>query len=101
MGRNRKKNPKILEQNHLFYYRSPEEEKQYEVQEGLYIPIEKRVNKDEKLKLIFNLEGKLSSDMGNALYLAINLDGKRELFDDRDKLEEEWNLLYNNLENFP
>ena len=39
--------------------------------------------------------------MGNALYLAINLDGKRELFDDRDKLEEEWNLLYNNLANLP
>ena len=39
--------------------------------------------------------------MGNALYLATNLDEKRELFDDRDKLEEEWNLLYNNLENFP
>ena len=96
-----KKNPEILEQNHLFYYRLPEEEKQYEVQEGLYIPIEKKVNKDEKLKLIFYLEGNLSSDMGNALYLATNLDEKRELFDDRDKLEEEWQLLYNNLENFP
>ena len=96
-----KKNPELLEQNHLFYFKLPEEEQQYEVQEALYIPIDKKVNKDEKLKLIFYLEGKLSSDMGNALYLSTNLDEKRELFDDRDKLAEEWQLLYNNLENLP
>ena len=96
-----KTNTESLEHNHLFYFTLPEEDKIYSVQEGLYIPIEKEVNKGEKLKLIFYIEGKISSSMSNALYICTNLDEKRELFDDKIKLEEEWKLNYNNLENFP
>ena len=60
-----KTNTESLEHNHLFYFTLPEEDKIYSVQEGLYIPIEKEVNKGEKLKLIFYIEGKISSSMSN------------------------------------
>ena len=96
-----KNNIESLEHNHLYYFRLPEEDRKYEIQEGLYIPIEKKVNIGEKLRLNFYIEGKISCDMNNALYLATNLDEKRGIFDDRDKLQAEWNLSFNNLQNFP
>ena len=96
-----KKNEELQEHNHEYYFYLPEEDEQYKVQEGLYIPIEKKVNKGEKLKLKFTLEGEISSDMSNALYLSTNLDEKKELFEDREKFENEWNSLYKNLETYP
>ena len=96
-----KKNLESNEHSHLYSFNLSEEDKKYEVQQGLYIPIEKEVNKGEKLKLYFCIEGKLTSDMNNALYLSTNLDEKKELFDDNDKFEEEWNSKYNNLKSIP
>ena len=96
-----KTNVDSLEHSHLFYFTLPEEDKKYSVQEGLYIPIEKEVNKGEKLKLKFYIEGKISSDLSNALYISTNYDEKRELFDDKTKLENEWKMNYNSLGNFP
>ena len=95
-----KNNTESSEHNHLFYFKLPEEDRKYAVQEGIYIPIEKKVNIGEKLKLDFYIEGKISCDMNNALYIATNLDEKREIFNDRDKLETEW-ISYNDLQNFP
>ena len=89
------------ENNHIYYFYLPEEDMQYRVQEGLYIPIEKKVNKGEKLKLKFYLEGEISTNMNRALYLSTNLDEKKELFDNIEKFEAEWNSLYKNLETFP
>jgi hypothetical protein len=94
-------NTESKEHSHIYYYSLNDENKKYEVEEGLYIPIEKEVNKGEKLKLNFLIEGKMSSEMNNALYLATNLDEKRELFQDKSKFEEEWNLKYNNLYSMP
>ena len=94
-----KKNPESLEHSHLYFFKLSEEDGKYEVQKGIYIPIDKEVNKGEKLKLNFSLEGKITTDMNNALYLATNLDEKRLLFSERDKFEEEWKLNYSNLEN--
>ena len=96
-----KKNEELQEHNHLYFFNLSDEDKKYQVQEGIYIPIEKKVNKDEKLKLKFSIEGKITSDMNNALYLSTNLDNKKELFDNKEKLEEEWNSLYKNLNNLP
>ena len=84
------------ENNHIYYFYLPEEDMQYRVQEGLYIPIEKKVNKGEKLKLKFYLEGEISTNMNRALYLSTNLDEKKELFDNIEKFEAEWNSLYKN-----
>ena len=94
-------NQESKEHSHIYYYSLLDDDKKYEVEDGLYIPIEKEVNKGEKLKLKFLIEGKMNSDMSKALYFATNLDEKRELFDDKDKFEEEWNSKYNNLESMP
>ena len=96
-----KKNPESIENNHLFYFKLSGEDVKYEVQEGIYIPIDKEVNKNEKLKLTLSIKGNITSNMANALYLATNLDEKRELFDNRNKFEEEWKSKYNNLEYMP
>ena len=48
-----KKNLESNGNSHLYSFNLSEEDKKYEVQEGLYIPIEKEVNKGEKLKLYF------------------------------------------------
>ena len=94
-----KNNTESKEHNHLFYYELSENDLKYEVQEGIYIPIDKDVNKGEKLKLNFSLEGKMTQDMSNALYLCTNLDEKRELFTFSNNFEEEWKMNYNDLEN--
>ena len=93
-------NSESQEYTHLYYYNLSGEDKKYEVQDSLYIPINKDVNKNEKLKLIFRIEGKITSDMNNALYISTNFDEKRVLFDDKNKLQEEWDLKYKNLENY-
>ena len=80
-------NSESQEYTHLYYYNLSGEDKKYEVQDGLYIPINKDVNKNEKLKLIFRIEGKITSDMNNALYISTNFDEKRVLFDDKNKLQ--------------
>jgi hypothetical protein len=100
MGRSTKKNLESKEHTHLFYYELPENDKKYEVEDGLYIPINIGVNKNEKLKLIFMIEGDISCTMDNALYLSTNLDDKRYLFDDIDTLKKEWNSKYKNLEKY-
>jgi len=94
-------NSESQEYSHLYYYYLSGEDKKYEVQDGLYIPFIKDVNKNEKLKLIFRIEGKITSDMNNALYISTNFEEKRVLFDDKNKLQEEWDLKYKNLESFP
>ena len=38
--------------------------------------------------------------MNNALYISTNFDEKRVLFDDKNKLQEEWDLKYKNLEKY-
>ena len=96
-----KKNPESQPHSHIYYYNLLDADKKYEVEEGLYIPIEKEVYKGEKLKLKFLIEGKMNQKMDNALYLCTNLDEKRDLFDDGGKLEEEWKSKYNNLESMP
>ena len=95
------KNLESKEHTHLFYYELPEKDKEYEVEDGLYIPINNGVNKNEKLKLIFQIEGDISCSMDNALYLSTNLDDKRYLFDDIKALKNEWNSKYSDLEKFP
>ena len=95
-----KKNLESKEHTHLFYYELPEDDKKYEVEDGLYIPINIGVNKNEKLKLIFMIEGDISCSMNDALYLSTNLDDKRYLFDDFDTLKKEWNSKYTNLEKY-
>ena len=96
-----KKNLESKEHTHLYYYELPENDKKYIVEDGLYIPIKIGVSKNEKLKLIFLIEGDITCNMKNALYLSTNLDDKRYLFDDMDALKKEWNSKYNNLEKFP
>ena len=96
-----KKNIESIEHNHLFYFILPPQDVKYTVQEGIYIPIDKEVNKGEKLKLTLSLKGNITPNMANALYLATNLDEKRELFNNRNKFEEQWKQNYNNLENMP
>ena len=96
-----KNNMESLIHTHLFCFNLCDEDKKYEVEDGLYIPINNNINKGEKLKLIFLIEGKITCDMNNALYIATNLDENRELFNDKDKLQEEWNLKYTNLANIP
>ena len=92
-----KPNKDSLIPSHTFFYELFGENKKYEVEEGLYIPIEKEVKKGEKLKLLFEVEGKFGSDMVNALYLTTNLDEEREFFDNKNKFEESWLSKYNNL----
>ena len=46
-----KKNLESKEHTHLFYYELHEDDKKYEVEDGLYLPINIGVNKNEKLKL--------------------------------------------------
>ena len=88
--------------SHLYFFHlDSEEEKKYEIQEGLYIPINNKVNKGEKLKLIYSIEGTISCDMKNALYLGTNLDEKKELFNNKNKFKEEWEKNYQNLEKKP
>ena len=94
-----KNNPESLEHNHLFYYRLPEQDNKYKVQECIYIPLEKEVDKGEKLKLNFNIEGRISCDMNDALFLTTNLVEKKDIFKDRDKFHEEWETKYNDLKN--
>ena len=96
-----KKNLESQENSHLFYFQLSDEDKKYEVQDGFYIPINKDVNKGEKLKLIFLIEGKITCDMSNALYISTNLDKSRELFDDKNKLQKEWESKYTNLADMP
>ena len=95
------KNAESLDKGHLYYFKLPEEDKNYQIQEGLYIPIEKLVFKGEKLKLKIYIEGDISCDMNNALFLSTNLDEKRDFFDDGNKFKEEWISNYNDLKNFP
>ena len=71
-----KNNIESEDHSHLYFFCLPEEEKQYIIQQGIYIPINNKVNKGEKLKLTFSLEGKMTSDMSNGLYLSTNLDVK-------------------------
>ena len=71
----KKENSEIY--THNFYFSLPEKDINYSVQDGLYIPIVKQIKKEEQLKLIFLLEGKISPELRkNALYICPNYDEK-------------------------
>ena len=86
----KKENSEIY--THNFYFSLPEKDINYSVQDGLYIPIVKQIKKEEQLKLIFLLEGKISPELRkNALYICPNYDEKILVFKDNESLEKEWN----------
>ena len=80
----------------------PEIDNKYTVQDGLYIPLNKYVKNGEILKLIYLVEGKITSDSkNNALYLCTNYDEKKLVFMNSKNLEKEWNdCNYNKLNSF-
>ena len=87
---------------HKFLYTLPEIDNKYTVQDGLYIPLNKYVKNGEILKLIYLVEGKITSDSkNNALYLCTNYDEKKLVFMNSKNLEKEWNdCNYNKLNSF-
>ena len=87
---------------HKFLYTLPEIDNKYTVQDGLYIPLNKYVKNGEILKLIYLVEGKITSDSkNNALYLCTNCDEKKLVFMNSKNLEKEWNdCNYNKLNSF-
>ena len=87
---------------HKFLYTLPEIDNKYTVQDGLYIPLNKYVKNGEILKLIYLVEGKITSDSkNNALYLCTNYDEKKLVFMSSKNLEKEWNdCNYNKLNSF-
>ena len=87
---------------HKFLYTLPEIDNKYTVQDGLYIPLNKYVKNGEILKLIYLVEGKITSDSKkNALYLCTNYDEKKLVFMNSKNLEKEWNdCNYNKLNSF-
>ena len=87
---------------HKFLYTLPEIDNKYTVQDGLYIPLNKYVKNGEILKLVYLVEGKITSDSkNNALYLCTNCDEKKLVFMNSKNLEKEWNdCNYNKLNSF-
>ena len=87
---------------HKFLYTLPEIDNKYTVQDGLYIPLNKYVKNGEILKLVYLVEGKITSDSkNNALYLCTNYDEKKLVFMNSKNLEKEWNdCNYNKLNSF-
>ena len=87
---------------HKFLYTLPEIDNKYTVQDGLYIPLNKYAKNGEILKLIYLVEGKITSDSkNNALYLCTNYDEKKLVFMNSKNLEKEWNdCNYNKLNSF-
>ena len=76
---------------HNFYFTLPEKDIKYQVQDGMYIPLNQNIKKGEKLKLKYFLEGKMTPELDkNALYLCTNLDDKRDSFKDYKVLLKEW-----------
>ena len=77
--------------SHIFLFNLPEADLKYQVQDGMYIPLNHNIKKGEKLKLNIFLEGKISPEFNNnALYICTNIDSKRDLFKDNQTLEKEW-----------
>ena len=86
--------------NHIFYYKLNENEKQYIIQDGLYIPIEKEVRENDKLKLIYTVSGNITTNLdNNSLYLTTDDDKDRELFKNKELFNKTWISNFENLEN--
>lgn len=86
--------------NHIFYYNLNENEKQYIIQDGFYIPIEKEVRENDRLKLVYSVSGNITTNLNNnSLYLTTDDDKERELFDNKELFNKVWTSNFENLEN--